>query len=109
MTRQEFIFTLFDNGNGLTFDQIEAIERRIKDGIPDGLIDDILKDCANEDGSTIPYIEAEKQAMELGYEVFIDNIDCTDMLELRDVLKNECQGITDMQVYHLWYVIQREV
>lgn len=41
MTRQDFIFQLFDNGNGLSFDQISEIEKGLIDTIPSGTIEDI--------------------------------------------------------------------
>ena len=109
MTRQEFIFTLYDNGNGLTFNQIEKIEIQIKDGLPEFLVDDIMRISA-EDGEPISENIATARAMMNGYDVYIDSLgDCLDMLELRDLLRESHINPTDNQVYRLWYVVQREV
>lgn len=103
MTRQDFIFTLFDNGNGLSLEQIEQIEKGLIEAFPTGLIDDLM----SINGFT--RADAEKEALLSSYEVFIDNLaDCTDMIELKRYLdKSICNtrlNTSDMQVYRLWYV-----
>lgn len=97
MTRQDFIFRLFDNGEGLTLDQIERAEEYVSDDVASQTFND------EEIPDLIP----------IARDVYIDRIrDCQDMLELRDFLfatlytQVEHDGqITDMQVYHLWYAI----
>jgi len=97
MNRQDFIFRLFDNGNGLTLDQIERAEAYIKDDAACQTFD------PEEAISLIP----------MAREVYIDRIgDIEDMLELRSFLydtlytKDEQNGqITDMQVYRLFFAI----
>ena len=99
MTRQDFIFSLFDNGQGLTLDQIERAE--------DYISDDVASQTFNDE--EIPDL------IPIARDVYIDRIrDCQDMLELRDFLyntlytKEEQDGqITDMQVYRLWYAVGR--
>ena len=95
MTKHEFIMRLFDNGYGLTLDQIERAEAYA--------IDDAA--CQTFD---------EQEAIELipmAREVFINGMsDCEDMIELRDYLNsrlygaNDTERVSDMQVYRLWYV-----
>lgn len=95
MNRQDFIFTLFDNGNGLTLDQIERAEAYAAEDAA----------CQTFDDEEIPALT------EMARDVYIDRMkDCEDMLELRSFLydtlyaKAEQDGqITDMQVYSLWY------
>lgn len=97
MTRQDFIFRLFDNGEGLTLDQIERAEEYVSDDAASQTFND------EEIPDLIP----------IARDVYIDRIrDCQDMLELRDFLfdtlytQAEQDGqITDMQVYHLWYAL----
>ena len=103
MTRQDFIFTLFDNGSGLSLEQIEQIEKGLIEAFPTGLITDLM----NINGFTRNH--AEKEALLSSYEVFFDNLaDCTDMIELKRYLdKSICNtrlNTSDMQVYRLWYV-----
>lgn len=102
MNKQDFIFTLFDNGDGLTFDQIEHIENCLIEEIPEGMIEDIAKDFDEADDPDI--IES---AMYLCRDNFMNNIhDCGDMLELRSFLSERYNlSLEDMQVYRLWYVI----
>ena len=97
MTRQDFIFSLFDNGEGLTLDQIERAEHYV--------LDDAA--CQTFDDEEIPDL------IPIARNVYIDRIrDCQDMLELRDFLYNtlytkeeQDEQITDMQVYRLWYAV----
>lgn len=95
MKRNDFINRLFNNGDGLTLDQIERIEQNaLPDIIPDGVIEEV----------------GERQAREKAREVFIDVLaDLTDMLELRDYIrelfKTDPILLTDMQVYRLFYAV----
>lgn len=91
MTREDFIFTLFDNGQGLTLDQIEQAESYASD----------TASCMTSDNDEMPVLIEEAR------EVYIENMtDCEDMLELREYLKRTLRGcnepVTDMQVYRLW-------
>ena len=100
MTRQDFIFTLFDNGNGLSFEQIEEIEK--------GFIDTgIIEDLQNTNGMSRK--DATAIALMTSYDVFMDNMrDCEDMLVLKHFIDsaicNARLNTSDMQVYRLWYV-----
>ena len=106
MTRQDFIFRLFDNGNGLSLDQIEEIEKGLKNTIPSGTIEDLqeVNGMSRED--------ATATALMTSYDVFMDNVlDYDDMLKLRrflnSVICNTRLNVTDTQVYKLWFVIGR--
>ena len=88
MTRQDFILRLFDNGDGLTLDQIAWIDRNA------------VHDMARQ----------EEQPIEIAREVFLDNLhDCEDMLALRAELNRVIPKgqVTDMQTFRLWYAIGR--
>ena len=95
MTRQDFIFTLFDNGNGLSLEQIERAEA-----------------YAHDDASCQTFDDEEMvELIPMAREVFINGMsDCADMIELRDYLNSRLYGandtarVSDMQVYRLWYV-----
>ena len=95
MTRQDFIFTLFDNGNGLSLEQIERAEA-----------------YARDDAACQTFDEQEViELIPMAREVFINGMsDCADMIELRDYLNsrlygaNDTERVSDMQVYRLWYV-----
>lgn len=102
MTRQDFIFTLFDNGNGLTLNQIEQVEEYLPETFPNGLLDDIAEDM----GESKDYPGVIESALYQARDVFIENLNgAQDMLELRDIFSERCKiGLTDMQVYRLWYV-----
>lgn len=107
MTRQEFIFTLFDNGNGLSFEQIAEIEKGLIDTIPSGTIEDL------QDTNGMSRKDAIATALMTAYDVFMDNMrDCTDMLELKRFIDSAiCYtrlNTSDMQVYRLWYVAGRD-
>ena len=103
MTRQDFIFTLFDNGNGLTLDQIWKIDDGLIDTIPDGVIEDLQEN----NGMTYGY--AAEIALDQAREVFINNLhDLPDMLELKNYLEEQEINVSDMQVYHVW-IVTREV
>lgn len=103
MTRQDFIFTLFDNGNGLSFEQIAEIEKGLIDTIPSGTIEDL------QDTNGMSREDATAIALMTAYDVFMDSMgDCTDMLELKrfidSTICNTRLNTSDMQVYRLWYV-----
>ena len=103
MTRQDFIFTLFDNGNGLSFEQIEEIEKGLIDTIQSGTIEDL------QDTNGMSRKDLTATALILAYDVFMDNMrDCEDMLVLKhfidDSICNARLNTSDMQVYRLWYV-----
>ena len=98
MNRQDFIFRLFDNGNGLTLDQIEWAERYIE-----------ADACGMMEG-----VEDLPAMREMAREVFFDRLrDCEDLLELRDFLNetlrcnNQDLSVSDNQVYRLWYAVGR--
>lgn len=82
MTRNNFINTLFDNGEGLTLSQIrQIIDKYIPETIPAGMVEDIAE------SQNIDYKAAFDLAIEQAYEVFIQRIDdCEDLLEIADVL-----------------------
>lgn len=107
MNRQDFIFTLFDNGNGLTLDQISVIEESMIDTVPDGMIEDLI------DNNGMTEIDAEDAAIAEARQVFLNSLnDCGDMLELKNALNDALSysefKVSDMQVKYLWYVT-REV
>ena len=107
MTRQDFIFTLFDNGNGLSFEQIAEIEKGLIETIPSGTIEDL------QDTNGMSRKDAIATALMTAYDVFMDNMrDCTDMLELKrfidSTICNTRLNTSDMQVYRLWYVARRD-
>ena len=105
MERQDFIFTLFDNGYGLTLDQISTIERYLPDTIPDGMLEDIARDI-EEDVNSYAVME---NALSQARQVFMNGLyDCPDMLELKELLDGVIENVTDMQVYRVW-LISREV
>lgn len=98
MTRQDFIMTLFDNGEGLTLDQIWKIDGELVDTIPDGHIEDIQATNAN-----LTYGEAAELALMDARQVFINQMhDQPDLLELKNFLEEQEITVTDMQVYHLF-------
>ena len=103
MTRQDFIFRLFDNGEGLTLDQIRQVEDNLLEKFPDGLIEDIAKDM----GVDRDYPGVIERAMDISRDIFFCNIhDVSDMLELRDFFLEQAGiTLTDMQTYRLWYAI----
>ena len=102
MTRQDFIFRLFDNENGLTLDQIEHVEELLPETIPDGLIQDIIDrdGCTDEEAAEIALLDAR--------EVALNNMKdyAGDMLSLRDLFR-EYYGISlsDHQVRSLFFVL----
>ena len=103
MTRQDFIFTLFDNGNGLSLEQIVEIEKGLIDTIPSGTIEDLqdIDGRSRKDATAI--------ALTFAYDVFMDNMrDCEDMLVLKHFIDSAICNVrlntSDMQVYRLWYV-----
>jgi hypothetical protein len=105
MTRQEFIFTLFDNGSGLSFEQIAEIENGLIDTIPSGTIEGL------QDINGMSREDATATALMTAYDVFMDSMrDCTDMLELKrfidSTICNTRLNTSDMQVYRLWYVVR---
>ena len=105
MERQDFIFALFDNGSGLTLDQISTIEKYLPDTIPNGMLEDIAKDI-EEDVNSFAVME---NALYQARDVFMERLhDCSDMLELKDVLNGIIKNVTDMQVYRVW-LVTREV
>ena len=100
MTRNDFINTLFDNGEGLTLKQISILVYDvIPDTIPDGMIDDI----ENSD-PTICHNKAVSIATHIAYDKFIQDIaDCTDLLEIADLLSMYLKNVTDKQILRLRY------
>ena len=100
MTRNEFINTLFDNGDGLTLAQIsELVYDIIPDELPDGLVDSIKDSVPNIDHNTALDI-----AMQQSYDVFIQRIaDCKDLLEISDLLGYYFKDVTDKQILSLRY------
>ena len=101
MERQDFIFTLFDNGNGLTLDQITAIEKYLPDTFPDGLLEDIAEDM----GMEINDPDVMESALYGARDVFLNCLhDCSDMLELKAYFNGIIDNLTDMQVYRIWLI-----
>ena len=103
MTRQDFIFRLFDNGNGLSFEQIENIEQGLIETIPAGTIEDL------QDTNGMSRKDATATALMISYDIFMDSMrDCEDMLVLKHFIDsaicNTRLNTSDMQVYRLWYV-----
>lgn len=99
MEKQDFIFLLFDNGNGLTLDQIRKIEAYLPEMIDPEMITDIK--------NQMPDANAERVALDLCRDCFIGNLtDCGDLIELQDYLASEV-GVeaTDAQIFHLWHAI----
>lgn len=102
MDRKEFIDTLFDNGHGLTLDQIQAIEDEMPSFFPTDTPDEFIDDILND-----PDVETQKEAMDIAMfqarDVFIDMVrDCADMLEIRDCFKSYFQvELTDIQVFRM--------
>lgn len=105
MDRQDFIFTLFDNGDGLTLNQIADIEKYLPETFPSGLIEDIAKDM----GENSDYPGVIESALYQARDVFLEQLNgCSDMLELKDLLEEIINSVTDMQVYRIW-LVTREV
>lgn len=104
MEKKEFIIKLFNGGNGLTLDQIQTIEDRLTDTIPDGVIEDIANDM-DEDTTAPGVIES---ALYLARDNAINNLyDANvDLLALREKLE-ELTGdkVSDQAVYHLSFVL----
>lgn len=99
MTRNDFIMALFDNGQGLTLDQIWKIDGELTETIPDGMIEGIQ----NDNGMT--YGEAAEIALMDARQVFINQMhDQPDLIELKNFLEEQEITVSDMQVYRLWYV-----
>lgn len=82
MNKNDFVNRLFNNGNGLTLDQIEIMER----------------DCNTGTNAT----PAELRAAAIDLISRSENL-----LDLRDTLRNICglHDITDQQVFALSYAI----
>ena len=104
MNRQDFIFTLFDNGNGLTLDEIQHVEEYLPDLFPDGIISDLINNNGMSDE------DAAEAALYDAREVFLDDIgSARDMLELRDIFIEQYKlKLTDKQVVSLWYVFKED-
>ena len=101
MNRNDFINLLYNNGNGLSLNQIQAIENRLPDLIPDGMIEDIAREYDNPNDPGIL-----ESAIYMCREHFINNLhDCGDMLELRYYLANNTSAgmINDPQIYGLFW------
>ena len=98
MTRNEFINTLFENGEGLTLKQISMLVYDvIPETIPDGMIEDMEKSDPDIDHNT-----AVDLATEMAFDVFINGIsDCTDLLEIAEYLSMYLKDVTDKQIYAL--------
>lgn len=95
MKRNDFINRLFNNGDGLTLDQIARIEAVEFAEKSDGMMED-LKDYENP----------EETCRDLVRDFIINQLsDCADLLELRDKLREYQIDPTDMQVYHLFYAV----
>jgi len=108
MTRKDFIDRLFDNGDGLTLEQIKTIYIDvISSELPADLVDAIMEsNNFKTDNEALPI------AIDMSCDNFINNLhDCADMIELRDYLTSlvDCNGerflkdITDKQVMRVWY------
>ena len=107
MNRCDFVFRLYNNGNGLTLDQIQTIEDNLPLTFPES-VEGFLAEIADDMGLDPDNIEVMENAMSQARDVFMDSLhDCADLLELRDYLKNmmDLPDITDSQVYNLWYAV----
>lgn len=100
MNRQDFINRLFNNCNGLTLDEIGAIEDVLKDTLPE----DMLIGLTNDNVYTLK--EAIDVLMIDARQVFLNNLhDCTDLLMIRSYMKEAFDlELTDKEVYALYYL-----
>ena len=79
MTRQDFIFTLFDNGNGLSLNQIERIEEYLPDIIPESMIEDMqeVNGMSEEDARALlvsGFADNVSKELPLEYAVEMNNL-----------------------------------
>ena len=95
MTRLDFINILYNNGRGLTLDQIAKIDDDLSDTIPDGLIDDIMETLMPDGELTIEqhnklYGRAKMQAMEQARDVCISAYAdaFVDPIEVKEYFRN---------------------
>lgn len=104
MDRKEFVTTLYNNGEGLTLDQIQTIENGLTDTIPDGVLEDIAREMG-EDTTASGVIES---ALYLAMDNAMNDLHDAniDLLALREKLE-ELTGekVSDQAVYHLSYVL----
>ena len=100
MTRNDFTMRLYNNGRGLTLEQIKDIDHYLIDTIPDGLIEDIEDVTGNHD-------KAIEQAMEQARDVCIDALaGFTDPLDLMDYLRISCgYDVPDDNIIGLFYAL----
>ena len=100
MNRNDFINTLFDNGRGLTLDQIATIEKMIPDIV---MIDEVIDDFMNANGYTRD--DAIKHLRPDARFIFMDQlVGCDDMLDMRDYLQDFGIEPTDLQIYALFHM-----
>ena len=100
MTRNEFINTLFDNGDGLTLKQISML---VYDVIPETIPEGMIEDMENSDPD-IDHNTAVDLATEMAYEKFIQDIaDCEDLIEIAELLSMYLKDVTDKQILRLRY------
>ena len=104
MDRKEFITTLYNNGEGLTLDQLQSTEVRLTNTIPD----EMLEDIANEMGEDATAPGVVESALYLARDNAMNNLHDanTDLLALREKLE-ELTGekVSDRAVYHLSFVL----
>lgn len=90
MTKNLFIMTLFDNGDGLNLDQIDSVIRHL----------------------TPPKeLNIRQPSEEDAFEAFLDEMsEYEDLLELRSALReylDEGQALSDHAVYRLFWLTRR--
>ena len=99
MNKRDFVFWLFDNGKGLTLDQIQTIEDNLPDLMDEGMIEDIRNQFPEE---------SEEKHREIASDLCRDFLasrlqDCADFLELRDYLTATFNiNPSDMQIFYLY-------
>lgn len=105
MNRNTFINQLFDNGQGLTLDQILDIENRLSNSKDNKNM--VYEMCNNDD--SLELYQARELVTEQKRDLFMENLNkCNDLLELRSFLQGyfdyKNYDLTDMQVYRLSYL-----
>lgn len=105
MNRNEFINTLFDNGQGLTLDQIQTVDNYLSNSIPN-IRDDIQELMKSNDN--LDFESARQILIDQERQLFLDEMNsCSDLLKLKDFLTGYLPSnskLSDMQVYRLSYL-----
>ena len=95
MTRKDFINILYNNGRGLTLDQIKTVDEDLIETVPDGMINDIMEDLTQGKHITLGeehelFIKAREQALEQARDVCVDAYADTfiDPIEVKEYFRN---------------------